>query len=162
MGKKDTRLIRTDWLPGDLGNHPKSSETENHCKTGLAQDIGNPFDRKNLFANVDNDLEFLQELCELFISCYPSLMAELGRAIQDGHAQRAQAAAHQLKGMVANFAAGTATTLSREIENLAKDGKLHNLHRPFQSLEKELTRLKAALETTVMAAAGASEDRSTP
>jgi hypothetical protein len=77
-------------------------------------------------------------------------MTQLRDAIHDSHAIRSQAAAHQLKGMVANFAAQPAVELLRKIEELSKNGELQNIQQLYYDLELQMSRLKAALAGVIL------------
>lgn len=149
MRKNDSTLFTNPRLQEAVQNRCNPLERPVVSESGRASDLGKVLDVERLLTTVGDDADFLRELCELFVSTYPELMTELGAAIRDGQPSRIRTAAHQLKGMVANFAAGTAIAISQEIENCAKDGKLQEIPRAFCELEKELSRVKVALEALI-------------
>jgi HPt (histidine-containing phosphotransfer) domain-containing protein len=149
MDKNSSKPLRKTELQEVLQCQCKSSESANACEPTTSAHLGNVLDLESLFANIGDDAELLKELRELFMLSYPNVMAELRQAIEDGQASRVQFAAHQLKGMVANFGAKTAMALAQEIENLATAEKLQSMQDAYNDVEKEMRRLTSTLESLV-------------
>ena len=70
------------------------------------------------------DVELLQEVANLFLEEYPSLMSEIQAAVKSGNANGLERAAHSLKGSVANFGADSAFQAALVLENIGRSGDL--------------------------------------
>jgi signal transduction histidine kinase/DNA-binding response OmpR family regulator len=107
---------------------------------------GTVFDRVQISARVDGDMDLLREVVGLFLEEYQASMAEIQCAIREGDAYRLNRAAHSLKGSVGNFGARNAYDLALRLEMMGKDGELGGAGGVFTSLAGEMERLRAALE----------------
>ncbi len=107
--------------------------------------IHDVLDTEELFVRLDNDMELLQELIEIFLEDYPHQMEAIAKAIQtkDGHELRH--AAHTLKGAVGNFCAKTAFDLSYQLEKKGEQQDFSNVEAVYSSLESELKKVVSAL-----------------
>ena len=112
----------------------------------LSKEEQMPLNRNELFARVDNDIELLGELIEIFMEDYPSLIAQIEEAIQKNDSQALRKSAHALKGSVANFCAPEAVELSRQLEVMGAEGNLASAASYFQKLQAELQQVTQALK----------------
>ena len=94
---------------------------------------------------VDGDLEFLQELADLFFENSDELLATLQEAIEAADAESTGATAHALKGAVGNFGAMRAYNLAYELEKMGKSGNLGAARQKFAELQSELETVKAQI-----------------
>jgi HPt (histidine-containing phosphotransfer) domain-containing protein len=108
-------------------------------------DKGKIFDRKQALASVDGDVEFLRVITGIFLEEYPKKMAEIDAAIDLGDATRLNHAAHSLKGSVSHFGAHCAFDLALRLEMMGKEKDLKEAGGVFNSLAKEMERLRTAL-----------------
>ena len=102
-------------------------------------------DRKELFHRIDEDFELLQELIELFLEDYPSLMTEIGESLTMMDADRMKKAAHTLKGAVGNFCAQAAFDAAFVLETSAANDDLSNGTQQFARLQAEMEKVTMAL-----------------
>jgi two-component system sensor histidine kinase/response regulator len=113
-------------------SRPQSMETED-------------FDRERTLEGMDGDMELLREIVGMFMEEYPGTMKEIKSAIPAGDAHRLNRSAHALKGLVGNFGARPAYELALRLEMMGKNKKLNGAAEVFETLEKEMERLKDAL-----------------
>jgi HPt (histidine-containing phosphotransfer) domain-containing protein len=156
MAENHSKSLTNAQLRKGLQNNGKPSKKYRVEETGTTLQSGSPFDKECFLAYMGDDPKFIKEICELFISSYPDVMIQLRNAIHESHASRSRAAAHQLKGMVANFAAKPAVELLRKIEELAKNGELQDIQRLYYDLELQMSRLKVALAGVILRPSSAS------
>jgi two-component system, sensor histidine kinase and response regulator len=93
-------------------------------------------------SRLDGDRQLLRELALVFIEDVPKQRDRLHRAIAVGRSTEIAAAAHSLKGAVANFDSGTAFQCAASIEAAARLEQSEHLH-------TDLARLDAALDELV-------------
>ena len=103
------------------------------------------FDREELMERVDNDIELLQHILELFYRDYPGHVDEVRQSIAAGESQRLQEIAHSLKGMLANLSAHAATQMAQQLEEWGREGNFEQARVTLERLEEELQRLTEAL-----------------
>jgi HPt (histidine-containing phosphotransfer) domain-containing protein len=89
--------------------------------------------------------EFLGELIDSFLAEAPSLLAELQTAFETGRAEEARRAAHTLKSNGATFGAAAFSELCRELEEMAKAGRVDGAAELVGRVGVEYPRVEAAL-----------------
>lgn len=99
-----------------------------------------------LLERVEGDRELLQELVGLFREDWPKQMEALRGAAATKDARGVIAASHTLKGMLANLTAAKAATMAASLEMAARGGKCWFTDGDLAGLEREITRVDAALE----------------
>lgn len=92
------------------------------------------------------DVSLLSEIARLFLAEYPDLMDRVANAIAKGSAGELETAAHTLKGSVANFAAGEATTAAFDLELIGRSGDLSQAGAGFERLTAAFAELRPELE----------------
>lgn len=103
------------------------------------------FEREEVLANLDGDLELLQLLAATFIADAPRLVDEMNRAIRTGDAEAAARACHNTKGSVANFGAGELVTELKEMERVCRAGALDEAAATLRQIDMAIQRLVAEL-----------------
>ena len=93
------------------------------------------------------DAELIVELIELFQMEYQRQLDRVRIAAQEKDAAKLNAAAHALKGTVANFSARPAMNAAAALEEIGNRGDLSGVAGCCYVLEYELERLDAALKT---------------
>jgi PAS domain S-box-containing protein len=102
-------------------------------------------DEAMLMSRVDNDLQLLQDLVDLYLGDYPRLLDEMRAALGRKDPRALQRGAHSLKGCTSNLAAKLASEAAFKLEGLAHAGDWAEAGNALESLERELARLKPAL-----------------
>ncbi len=103
-------------------------------------------DREELFARVDDDLELLGELIEIFLEDFPHLLAEIEAAVVEKDAAKLRHAAHALKGSVGNFCISGAFEASKKMEISGINEDFSTIQSDYQTLVKEMENVKSALQ----------------
>ena len=99
-----------------------------------------PIDLKRLLERVGGDTRALAEVARIFLADAPRRLKEIRRAVAQGDARALRAAAHALKGAVANFAAPAATEAALELQKI---GDAAEMEEAPAALERLVTELKA-------------------
>lgn len=102
--------------------------------------------RKEVYHRVDDDMELLQELIELFLEDYPQLMSDIHSAIQNGDATALKSSAHTLKGSVSNFCAQSAVDAALKLEIAGGNEDLSTAEADFVALQTSMNEVSNALE----------------
>jgi CheY-like chemotaxis protein len=92
-------------------------------------------------ARVGGDVELLQELAGMFLEEYPKLLEEIRLALAEEDVPKAGNAAHQLKGLLAQFGAETARLAAYAVEQPARQGDLAATRQNLQMLEEAMRRV---------------------
>ncbi len=104
-----------------------------------------PFNQDELLEEIDNDMEFLEELIDLLESDAPALINNIKEGVDSSHAETVWQNAHALKSMVGNFAAHNAHAMSFIIEQAGREAQLDKAGTTLELLEKEIASLLTAL-----------------
>ncbi|HLK04599.1 MAG TPA: PAS domain S-box protein [Candidatus Acidoferrum sp.] len=99
-----------------------------------------------LLARVENDWDLLRELAGIFLEDFPRYTANLRQAVSDGNIAQVAEFAHSLKGMLSNFAVGSAAKAASELELLARQEKREELAGGFAKFENATQGLVAEIE----------------
>ena len=92
------------------------------------------------------DEELLQEVAQLFLDEYPSLMSEIRQAAQSGDAHRLERAAHSLKGSIANFGVDPAVQAALTVERIGRSGDLTGAVDAYEQLDAMMHQLHPCFE----------------
>jgi CheY-like chemotaxis protein/HPt (histidine-containing phosphotransfer) domain-containing protein len=111
-------------------------------------------DRARLLERVGGDLRSLARIARIFRDDYPKRIARMREAIADGDPRALRAAAHALKGAVANFAASGASDTALELQQMGEAGRLDGAPLALERLELELADVSRALAAVVRGAGG--------
>jgi PAS domain S-box-containing protein len=103
-------------------------------------------DQTRLHAQTLGKPDLLARVIGLFLSDYPSQLCEIRAAATDGDVWRLEAAAHTLRGALCSLGADAAQAATLTIESLARQGDLAGVTGACAELERELNRLRIALE----------------
>jgi two-component system, sensor histidine kinase and response regulator len=104
------------------------------------------FDR--LLERVGGDRKALAQLVGIFREDAPKQIARVREAVQDQDAPALRAAAHAIKGAVANFAAPEATDAAVRLQRIGESGDLANAEGALARLEHEIGKVLGALADT--------------
>ena len=89
--------------------------------------------------------KLLCRVCQVFLDNLPTMWAELQTAVANTDAAAIQRTAHTLKGSAGLIGAQAATAAARELEMMAKAGKLDGAGLALDRLDRELNRLTPAV-----------------
>ncbi len=103
-------------------------------------------DREELMLRVDDDVELLQELIELFLEDYPALMSEIEAGIREQDAKKLKRGAHTLKGSVGNFCASRAFNAAFQLEAFGSKEDFSQTEAAYTSLVEEMKAVEQALQ----------------
>jgi HPt (histidine-containing phosphotransfer) domain-containing protein len=101
-----------------------------------------PLDIKAALPRFDNDRAFFLEMCQEFLKNLPARMNELNSALEKRDAATFSRAAHNLKGVSANFNAGPVRQMAEELERLGRQDELEQAGPLLEQLQAELVRLR--------------------
>jgi signal transduction histidine kinase/DNA-binding response OmpR family regulator len=94
---------------------------------------------------VENDLDLLLEVIELFMESSPLLLAEIEAGLARGEHQAVERAAHALKGAMQNVGGALAAEAAAKLEYQGRSGNLGDAPGSLESLKTEYQQLTAAL-----------------
>jgi CheY-like chemotaxis protein/HPt (histidine-containing phosphotransfer) domain-containing protein len=101
-----------------------------------------PMDEKAALPRFDNDRAFFLEMCQDFLKNLPDRMEELSSSLEKKDAAAFSRAAHNLKGVSANFNAHPVHRISEEMERLGRQDELEQAGPLLEQLQTELVRLR--------------------
>ena len=107
--------------------------------------MSQPFDQDELLEEIDNDMDFLEELIDMLAADAPALIESIKQGMAGSDAEAVWQNAHALKSMVGNFAAHDAHALSFQIEQAGRAEQLDEVSDTLESLEGEIASLLSAL-----------------
>ncbi len=125
------------------GGHPEHGVAE--APAGEVA-VAAAFNRDQLMAQVDNDIDLLAELVALLRRDTPRLLEHIRQGIATDDPEMTRRAAHALKGAIANFAAPDAYDAARRLETLGWERNLGDMSAAAGDLEREIERLLRELE----------------
>src|SRR5258708_22934869 len=106
------------------------------------EDLSNlTFNHAELLARVDNDRELLHDLLAIFKEEFPRHLQALREAVESGDGKLVTVAAHTLKGMLLNLAAGRAAAAVGRLEQLGRSGETAGVLYAPASFARARTRL---------------------
>ena len=145
-----TKPIRTELLKHEIARLTVRARTENSMNTtrrNADTDVNaSAVNLPELLGRVENDWDLLRELAAIFREEYPRYTKALRLAIREGNLEQAREAAHALKGMLANLAAGRAAEAAGQLEQFANSGQQGALASSFAKFETDTKGLLAELE----------------
>jgi PAS domain S-box-containing protein len=106
-------------------------------------------DRELLLKAFDGDLDFMEEVVEVFLSDYPRLIDDLRRASRDLDGDRLMRSAHSLKGVLKNFRADAAAGIAYEIEKKGKDSDFEGIQTMIAALQDQVAGLDKNLRNII-------------
>jgi two-component system, sensor histidine kinase and response regulator len=107
---------------------------------------GEVLDQESLMEELDDDLDMLETMLEIFERDAGERMPKIREAISSGDANTLNAEAHALKGGSGTFFATATYELANQLETMGRENDLANAEATFSTLEKEVEKLKAAIQ----------------
>ena len=118
---------------------------EAHGDTPGSATDRSPVDFSIALRQAGGDVTLLVELVGIFLEDLPERVRGLERAIRAGDTGDVSFVAHAIRGALAGLGATSASTLARELETLAGEGRLDEAAERFGRLTRELERLTGFL-----------------
>ena len=103
------------------------------------------FDRASALLRVGGDLQLLREIGALFVDESGPALQELRQAVAARDSAAIERKAHELKGSIANFGAGSAFQAAFELEQRGRSGNLEHIDGLFNRFADSLGCLCAEL-----------------
>ena len=116
-----------------------------HFAAAPATDCGKTIDEGLAMAQVEQDASLLTEIVDLFTLDRERVLSKMAAAVIEEDGPTLAAAAHNLKGSVANFGAGHAVILLEKLEALGRAHDLGPTAEMLGELKQELARVERAL-----------------
>ena len=109
-------------------------------------------DYEMALGRVGGDRDLLAELAGMFEEEYPRLLEGVRIGLRTGNGDAVNAAAHQLKGLLAQFGADRARDAAYALEAAGRAGDLHQAAEAFTELERLMEKLQPELRAMISAA----------
>jgi response regulator RpfG family c-di-GMP phosphodiesterase len=139
---RSREAMRRETWPGT----PKSVSPNGIVTTAASEPIDSRvFDLVTLRARVEEDLDLLQEMVELYLSSAPPLVEEVEAAVASRDQEALARSAHTLKGVLKNMCAAACADAAYELETIGKQGDLTPANQALCKLKHELEQLESAL-----------------
>jgi len=136
------RLSLEVGLFGEEPVLPEQASAAEPVRPFVKQSPELPLDEKAALPRFDNDRTFFLEMCQNFLNNLPVRMEELKNSLEKKDAATFSRAAHNLKGVSANFNATAVTRTAAELERLGRQDELEQAGPLMAQLEAELARLR--------------------
>ena len=101
-----------------------------------------PLDVQAAVSQLGDDRELFDEALEVFIENIPMTLQQLRSALDTGATDSVELAAHSLKGAASNICAEPVRRAAQQLEQLGRDGSLHNAGSLLVELERHLQTLQ--------------------
>ena len=106
-----------------------------------------PLNREEALARVGGDESLLRELAGLFLEEYPKLLSATQAALAQGQLPKVASSAHQMKGLLAQFAAEPARQNALQLEMSARGGDQAACQEQLGRIEATMAELLPLLQT---------------
>ena len=107
------------------------------------------FDLDSVLDMVDGEIDFMQELIELFLTELPAHLDTIRRGISEGDTEGVLQIAHRLKSSVGNLGGRRAQSVVCELEQQARTGSLASADELLTRCEFELAQFQQELQAAM-------------
>ncbi len=146
--------IRSEAFPFDdeifeesLNNKPQDAALPAFLSSTTPAASTLPMDLKEALPRFNNDWLFFNEICRDYMKSLPDRIKEMKTALQASNARDLSRLAHNLKGISANFSAGTLTHMAEELEMQSRQDDLTMAPALINMMEAEILRLLQYIST---------------
>ena len=141
-----TGIPRRSTAHVDNGSELTTTIASPICADVAAEDVLEAaFDLVALQVRLEDDLDLIDELAEMFLSTASSMLAKTQAAIASGDRHALERAAHAMKGALGALCANPAAQAALELEHCGRNGYLEESLHSLTRLENELQRLLPVL-----------------
>jgi len=147
LRKEDLKGALDRWLPASIQSQASLAPGTEENMEG--QDNGSLpviFDAVTMVRNIGCDRALMEELVNLFLQRYQTMLEGIRTALADGDRQAVEQAAHLLKGTASNLCASEVVLSASQLEALGRLGTLVEGPILYVQIEKAVLRLVQVLE----------------
>ena len=138
-GRAPSRM-KEDSVPATFSTVHATIATQNSVP-----DTTEVFDMTGLQARVEDDLDLLREMLDLYLSSSPLLMSEIESAVAARDGEKLNHAAHTLKGALKNMCANSCAIAAEQLEIVGKAGEVERADQYLLILQNEFQHLQTVL-----------------
>jgi two-component system sensor histidine kinase/response regulator len=120
---------------------PTSPTTAATAAAPSPEPAAEAIDQTGLLARVEGNIELARDLIRLFQAVYPTLLADIDKAVEQRDGKALAFAAHALKGSLSQLSAQAAATAALRLETVARQGDLTRAIAHIGELKNEIGRL---------------------
>lgn len=119
-------------------------------------DIGEEYAKDDIFnlaeavSRLEGDMELFKQLVTIFLETYSNQLDEIKNAITKKDGRLLEMAAHAIKGSLVTFSAMSAVEAALKLEVIGRENNLSNVAEAYNVFEREIERLRPALQTVIM------------
>jgi CheY-like chemotaxis protein len=135
-------LSLDEGLFGEAAVSPNPASATARVRPFMEEAPEPPLDEKAALPRFDNDRAFFLEMCQEFLKNLPLRMEELKSSLEKKDAATFSRAAHNLKGVSANFNANPVNRIAAELERLGRQDELEQVGPLLEQLQSEVVRLR--------------------
>ena len=128
-------------LFGETPGIPEQSTSDLTAGSIIVESTGLPLDIQSAMPRFDNDQALFLEMCQELIRNMPARMEELNSTLGKHDTAGFTRAAHNLKGVSANFSATQLNRIALELEKMGRQDDLSDARALLKQLELENARL---------------------
>lgn len=110
------------------------------------------WNREDALKTVDDDMELLVELANLFLEGSQAALDRIEQAIDTSDSAELYRGAHSLKGSLANFCAPDLRDAAHVLEMTGRNGHLDGARELFQRIVRQVREFEASLEEFIQSA----------
>jgi HPt (histidine-containing phosphotransfer) domain-containing protein len=135
-----------DNLPAETKRLRERVDVVTSKTIGLTSSAEKIFDYDALFERVEQDLDLLQEMVELFIDSSPQLLKEIETAVANGDGPMLAHSAHTLNGALQNMCAERCARIAQRLEACGQQCDIVQAGPLLEDLQDEWQPLQSALK----------------
>ena len=145
--KEDLKGILDRWIPASLQSQVEhAGGAEDNAEGKDTRSLPVIFDVAAMLRNIGGDMALLEELVELFLQRYQTMLEAIRAALASRDQEAVEQAAHALKGTAINICASEVVLSAGQLEALGRLGTLAEGPIIYAQLEKAVLRLVRLLE----------------
>lgn len=145
--KEDLKGILDRWIPASLQSQVEhAGGAEDNAEGKDTRPLPVIFDVAAMLRNIGGDMALLEELVELFLQRYQTMLEAIRAALASRDQEAVEQAAHALKGTAINLCASEVVLSAGQLEALGRLGTLVEGPIIYVQLEKAVLRLVRLLE----------------
>ena len=111
--------------------------------------MNNAIEKDSLLERVDDDLELLGELVEIYEEDAAEHLGTIKEAIAAGDGDLLAKAAHSLKGSSYNMSANPLAEMAQKLEFAGKEGKFDGCEQTLEAMNVEFVKVMETLKTII-------------